>query len=348
MKPIDYWIENPQKASQNMQAFKDLISPEAESRLETLAHIAQQMTQMNFGKTIQLYTPLYLSNECINTCTYCGFSAPNKIRRKTLTPDQVLQEAHFLHQQGFRHLLLVSGEDPRVINLNYLEQILIKMKEFIPSITLEIAPQDLKEYEKLKSYGAEGIVVYQETYNRELYGELHPKGIKQLFDYRYHSLERAAKAGLKRLGAGILLGLYDWRQDSISLVEHVIYLMNQCWKNYFTISLPRLRKAAGDFNPLVHVSDLHFFQLILALRITLPQVGIILSTRETPELRDQLLPYGITQMSAGSKTEPGGYLFENQSEKQFSLEDNRTALEVATTITDSGYEAVWKNWEKDL
>lgn len=345
MPSVNLWLNQLDTANGNLQAFIDLIQCDAALHLENMARTANRLTQMNFGKTIQLFAPLYLSNECVNTCHYCGFSAPNKIRRRTLLISEVTNEAQYLYQKGFQNILLVSGEDPKAVSVPYLEQNVQRLHQFIPSLSLEVAPLETEEYLQLRLAGTEGIVVYQETYNRHLYKELHPRGKKKDYQWRLEALERASQAGIRRLGAGILLGLDDWRSDSIELFKHIQYLLKTCWKSFITISLPRIKPAAGDFEPLTHITDKEFIQLILAFRICLPQIGIVLSTRENPVLRNHLIPLGITHMSAGSKTDPGGYLTSDQSEPQFYLEDIRSAQEVAAMIQQKGYEAVWKNWE---
>ena len=344
-----YWLKNLNKACGNLSALESLIETPATEYLEDMAISARKLTKMHVGKTIQLYAPLYLSNECINSCQYCGFNTSSNIKRKTLSVLEIEMEAKYLHDQGFRHVLLVSGENPKLINIEYLSEAVQILHKFIPSITLEVAPQSITNYQKLKRAGAEGIICYQETYNSSLYDILHKNGLKKDFYFRYNTLERAAQAGLKRLGAGFLLGLADWKEDCIKLAEHISYLLKHCWKSQITISLPRLCNSNASFKPLTHVSDKNFLQLILSLRIVFPQVGIILSTREKAFLRNKLIPLGITQMSAGSKTNPGGYLNQDTCKSsQFDLEDTRPPKEIAAMITKTGYEPIWKNWEYDL
>ncbi len=337
-----------QKSQRNLEDFSVLISPRASFHLEKIAHASHQLTLQRFGRVIQLYAPLYLSNECVDTCTYCGFSRENKIARLTLTPQQVLMEARILLKKGFRHLLLVSGEHPRHTPPEYVAEVIQLLHKEIPSISLELAPQTEAVYKMWVESGAEGLVVYQETYQKQEYAEVHLAGKKKNYEWRLETPERAAAAGMKRIGIGILLGLSDWRKDALCLAAHAQYLLKNCWKTMLTISLPRIREAAGEFSPKYSISDREFTQLICALRLTFPDIGLVLSTREEPALRDGLMRLGITQMSAGSRTEPGGYENPKGAEEQFQIEDKRTPEEIAQVIYKSGYEPVWKDWEATL
>jgi 2-iminoacetate synthase len=336
------------------------------------------MTQQRFGKTIRLFAPLYLSNECVNNCAYCGFSRDNQILRVTLSLDEVRREADELKSQGFRNLLLVAGEHPKFVSNNYLRDCIATLHEDWPSISLEVGPMETADYAPLVAAGADGLVVYQETYDRKVYADMHTAGPKRNFDWRLETPERAYAAGFRRLGIAPLYGLADWRYEALSLAAHTDYLLRHCWKAAVTISLPRLRPCAGEFEPLTHMSDRELAQLICAFRIMFPDVGIVLSTRETPKLRDGLLPLGVTMMSAGSHTEPGGYtgagkekihhtergriveLASGASEwapqpdratnatGQFNIADERPAAEVAELIRRLGYEPVWKDWDAAL
>lgn len=306
---------------------------------------ARDLTRQRFGKTIQLYAPLYLSNECIDICRYCGFSLENKIPRKTLSVEEVLKEAGFLIGEGFRHLLLVSGEHPAHVSVDYLEEVVRRLKPCLASLSIEVAPFKEADYRRLIEAGLDGVVIYQETYDREVYASFHLAGPKKSYEKRLAAPEEAAKAGIPKLGIGILLGLSDWRRDAEALITHVKDLRRRYWQTEFTVSLPRLRPSASDFTPPYPVSDEEFVELVVTLRLTLPEVGIVLSTRESPELRDQLIGLGITQMSAGSKTEPGGYLNPKKELEQFEIEDHRSVSEVVKAIEEKGYEPVWKDWE---
>jgi 2-iminoacetate synthase len=331
-----------------LEDFSALISPAASHYLESMAQASHRLTVQRFGRVIQLYAPLYVSNECVDTCTYCGFSRENEIMRLTLKPLEVLREARHLLKAGFRHILLVSGEHPKFTPPEYIAQIVDLLHKEIPSISLELAPQTEQVYREWVKAGAEGLVVYQETYQKEAYAEVHLAGKKKNYEWRLETPERGACAGMKRLGIGILLGISDWRKDAVYLAAHAKFLMKHFWKCQITLSLPRIRPAAGGFQPKHIISDREFAQLICALRLFLPDAGIILSTRETPALRNGLMRLGITHMSAGSRTEPGGYENPDGAEEQFEIEDTRSPEEVALAIGKAGYEAVWKDWEAAL
>ena len=344
-----------------------LLSPAAAGQLEPLAKRAHQLTQQRFGRVIRLFAPLYLSSECINNCRYCGFSRDNPILRVTLSVDEVVREAKALAGQGFRNILLVAGEHPRFIPGGYLANCIEALREAVPSISLEVGPMETDEYRPLVQAGAEGLVVYQETYDREVYADMHTSGPKRNFDWRLETPERAHVAGFRRLGIGALFGLSDWRRETLCLAAHAQHLLRHCWKSQLTLSLPRLRPCAGEFEPLTDFDDRALVQAICALRLFLPDAGIVLSTRESASLRDRLIPLGVTVMSAGSHTEPGGYtgagqnnlhytergriveLAGNASEwaatGQFDIADEREPSTVAATLTRLGYEPVWKDWD---
>ncbi len=358
--------------------FAALISPAGSELLETLGRRAHGMTQQRFGKVIRLFAPLYLSNECINNCTYCGFSRDNPILRVTLSLDEVQREAAALQAQGFRNLLLVAGEHPKFVSNHYLRDCLAALHPAWPSLALEVGPMETEEYRPLVAAGADGLVVYQETYDREVYAAMHTAGPKRNFDWRLTTPERAYAAGFRRLGISPLYGLADWRYEALSAAAHAAYLLRNCWKAALTISTVRIRPCAGEFEPLTHISDRELAQLICALRLMFPDVGIVLSTREHPKLRDGLIPLGVTMMSAGARTEPGGYtgagkdkihhterglikeLASGASEwappegratnatGQFNVADERTPGEVAARIRKLGYEPVWKDWDAAL
>jgi len=360
----------------SLQDFAALLSPAAGDHfLEIMAQRSQRLTQQRFGKVIRLFAPLYLSNECINNCAYCGFSRDNPILRVTLSIEEVCRETDALLAQGFRNLLLVAGEHPRFISVDYLENCVREVHRRTPSVSLEIGPLDVEEYRRMVSAGADGLVVYQETYNREVYREMHISGPKRDFEWRLATPERAYAAGFRRLGIGPLYGLADWRYEAVAAAAHALYLLKHCWKAFLTISFPRLRPCAGEFQPRTQMADRDLVQLICAFRLLLPDVGLVLSTRESPALRNGVLPLGITLISAGSHTEPGGYtgagrdklhftergrireLAAGASEwagagatatGQFQIADERSAEEVAEFIRRLGYEPVWKDWDAAL
>ncbi|MBK8476999.1 MAG: 2-iminoacetate synthase ThiH [Opitutaceae bacterium] len=335
--------------------FAALISPAAEAHLETIARHSQELTQRNFGKVIRMFAPLYLSNECINTCSYCGFSRHNPIPRITLPIEQVQREGAMLAGRGFRSLLLVAGEHPKFVSNGYVTECIQRLLTHFPSVSLELGPLETVDYLPMVAAGCEGLVVYQETYHRTTYVALHTAGPKKDFDWRMDTVERGYAAGFRRLGIGALLGLHDWRSEALAVAAHALHLRKHCWKAYVTISLPRLRPAAGGFQPVNPMSDRQLALLIGAFRLLLPQVGLVLSTREGPHLRDGLMPLGITSMSAGASTEPGGYssFDENwapgeQKGEQFHIADERPPELVAEAIRRHGYEPVWKDFDRSL
>ena len=323
-----------------------LLSPAAGARLEDLAHAAHELTIRRFGRTVRLFAPLYLSNECVSVCTYCGFSAGNDIARRTLTIDEVAAEGNELRGRGFRHVLLVSGEHARIVSKDYLVDCVAALAPFLPSISVEVQVWDVATYRRLVDAGCEGLVVYQEAYDRATYESAHVKGKKRNYDWRLAAPDRGAEAGMRRLGIGALLGLHpDWQSEALAVAAHARSLIRRWWRCEVTVSLPRLRPAAG-YRPGSHVSDREFVQLLCALRIALPDVGLTLSTREAAAFRDRLVALGVTTMSAGSHTEPGGYAAPSAAEPQFEIADTRSPEEIVSMLRAAGYDPVWKDWQR--
>lgn len=363
--------ELPLTKSPSVRHFERLLSPASNGQLEELAQQSRSLTLQNFGRTMRLFAPLYLSNECINNCSYCGFSRDNLILRVTLELDQVVAEAQHLAAQGFRQILLVAGEHPKFVSSTYLADCVRALNSKFSSIAIEVGPMETNEYLPVVAAGAEALVVYQETYNRATYAVMHTSGPKRNFNWRLDCPVRGYEAGFRRIGVGALFGLAEWRSEAIALAAHVDYLLKRCWQAQISVSLPRLRPAAGGFQPTFSMTDRELAQLICALRITFPQIGIVLSTRERASLRDALVPLGVTMMSAGSHTEPGGYTrqgienlhrtirgrivapeFENGSDQlatgQFEISDERAPAEVAQVLRGIGLEPVWKDWDQAL
>ena len=368
----------PAQPSATLRKFAALLEPKTGAQIEAMAQESALLTRRNFGKAMRLFAPLYLSNECINSCAYCGFSRENAILRVTLEIQSVVKEARHLAAEGFRNILLVAGEHPKFVSNGYLEACIRALAPEIPSIALEVAPMETAGYIPLVRAGAEGLIVYQETYDRATYAELHAAGPKRDFDWRLACPQRAYAAGFRRIGIGALFGLGEWRREALALAAHLDHLLRRCWKAQFTVSLPRLRPCAGDFQPRHSLADRDFVQLVCALRICFPHVGIVLSTREPAPLRDALLPLGITMMSAGSHTEPGGYTGEGKDDlhltirgrrqeiassataprdgcnhdqtaaSQFEIADTRSAGEIADLLRSRGFEAVWKDWDQSI
>jgi 2-iminoacetate synthase len=359
------------KKSELVQQFEQLIGPKSDQELETMVQTSRALTLQNFGRTMRLFAPLYLSNECINNCRYCGFSRDNPILRVTLAVDEVVAEAQHLARQGFRQILLVAGEHPKFVGGDYLAECVRALAPEFSSISIEVGPMDTEDYVPIVEAGAEGLVVYQETYNRGVYAEMHTAGPKRDFNYRLDCAERGYAAGFRRLGIGALIGLSRWQDDAIALAAHLEHLFKHCWQAQMTVSVPRLRPAAGGFRPLFSMNDRELVQLVSALRITFPQAGIVLSTRERAPLRDALASMGVTTMSAGSHTEPGGYTRQGREHLhrtvrgrivapeyqdgedqlatgQFEISDQRSPAEIAAVLRGSGLEPVWKDWDQAL
>jgi 2-iminoacetate synthase len=331
----------------DLRDFAVLLSEAAATRLEELAQRARVTSLARFGPTVRLFAPLYLSNECVSTCTYCGFSAGNQIARRTLSVGEVEREAEELHQRGFRHILLVSGEHARIVNRGYLEECVAAVAPLFAQVSVEVQVWDTSTYRRLLAAGCDGVVVYQEAYDPGTYSGVHLKGKKRNYAWRLAAPDRAAEAGMRRLGIGTLLGLHpDWRSEAITLAAHAQALIRRWWRCEIQVSMPRLRPAAGGYSPAVPVDDAAFVQLLCALRVTLPDVGISMSTREPAALRDALVPLGVTSMSAGSHTEPGGYATETEAEPQFEISDTRSPAEVAAALRAAGFEPVWKDWQR--
>ena len=359
------------RKSHLIERFEYLIAATSDYELEAMAQTSRALTIKNFGRTMRLFAPLYLSNECINNCQYCGFSRDNPILRVTLDVEEVVAEARHLACQGFRHILLVAGEHPKFVSGDYLTECVRALVPDFSSISIEVGPMDTEDYLPIVEAGAEGLVVYQETYNRTVYAEMHTAGPKRDFSYRLDCAERGYTAGFRRLGIGALIGLSPWQDEAIALAAHLEHLFKHCWQAQITVSVPRLRPAAGGFGPLFAMSDRELVQLVCALRIAFPQLGIVLSTRERPPLRDALASIGVTIMSAGSHTEPGGYTrqgrehlhrtvrgrivapeYESGKDElatgQFEISDERSPGEIAAVLRGRGIEPVWKDWDQAL
>jgi len=330
----------------NLERLTVLVSPAARDFLEKMAQQAARLTVQRFGRTIQLYAPLYVSNVCVNSCAYCGYNRTTDFRRTQLSIDEALADAEIIADEGFRHLLLVSGEDRRFVTIDYLCELAQKLRRRFSSLSIEIFPLSEAEYRTLYEAGIEGVTLYQETYDRTLYAHYHPAGPKRDYDNRLDAPDRFAAAGMRQIGLGVLLGLEDWRIETLALAEHAAYLMRRYWRSQASFSFPRLRPALKVQDQWPHLlSDADLVQMMLALRLCFADAGIVLSTRERPELRNRLARICVTRMSAGSKTNPGGYTGHTETLEQFEPADHRSPAEVARVIRLSGKEAVWKDWD---
>ncbi len=321
-----------------------LLSPAATARLEELAQAAGATTLRRFGRAVRLYAPLYLSNACLSSCTYCGFAKDLPIARRTLSVDEVETEARLLTGRGFRHLLLVAGEHRVEVSGDYLLEVVERLRPLVPSLSIETQTWSDDTYARLVAAGLEGVVHYQETYDRARYSQTHTAGWKRDYDRRLNSTELAAAAGVRRLGVGALLGLAeDWRCDVLAVAAHAAFLVKRFWRTEVTVALPRIKPSASGYQPLAPVGDADYVQALAALRLFEPEAGIVLSTREPAALRDGLVRIAVTAMSAGSSTEPGGYSHPGEATEQFSISDERTPAQVAAMLTAAGYEPVWKD-----
>lgn len=333
------------KEKRDLEDFKALISPAALPFLEEMAQLSQLTTKKRFGNTIQMYTPMYLSNECQNICTYCGFSFTNKIPRRTLTDNEIIKEVKFLKEKGYDHILLVTGEANTKVGVPYINNAIQLIKSYFSNITIEVQPLDQNDYEVLAKNGLYAVLVYQETYHRAEYKKHHPKGKKSNFNYRLETPDRLGKAGIHKIGLGALFGLEDWRADSFFTALHHHYLKKKYWKTKYSISFPRLRPFSGGLEPKVEMKDRDLVQLICAFRLLDEDLELSISTRENESFRNHIVQLGITSMSAESKTNPGGYAVEPQSLEQFEISDERSTKEITDMLKNQGLEAVWKDWE---
>ena len=324
-----------------------LLAPVAQQRLEVMAQLSRSHTQRRFGKTIQLYIPLYLSNACTNHCIYCGFNHENKIKRVILTEEEIEKEVLAIREMGnFQHILLVTGESPRHCGTAYLKKAIEIVRKHFANVSIEVQPMDQADYEELIAAGLNSVYVYQETYHKERYRIYHPAGKKRDYDYRLDTCERLGRAGIRKMGLGVLVGLENWRTDMAYMALHLRYLQKKYWRTKYSISFPRIRPHEGEgFKPNVVMSDKELAQAIFAFRIYDNDTEIALSTREAPEMRNNMCSLGVTSMSAGSKTEPGGYACYPESLEQWTMADDRSPAEVVEAINKQGYEAVWKDWD---
>ncbi|NBX02229.1 2-iminoacetate synthase ThiH [bacterium] len=329
----------------DLEDFQALISPAATPYLETLARLSQEKTLRRFGRTIQLFAPAYLSNECQNVCTYCGFSAGNKIPRRTLNPAEILREAGALKKLGFEHVLLLTGESNKIA-VPYFTAALDLLRPHFSSLSMEVQPLETAEYLELRKHGLNAVLVYQETYHKETYQQHHPKGRKSDFAWRLDAPDRIGQAGVHKIGLGALFGLEDWRTECFFTALHLQWLERKHWRSRFSVSFPRLRPHEGNLSPKVEMTDRHLVQAICAFRIFNGELELTLSTRESPAFRNHAFKCGVTTMSAGSRTNPGGYAEGKEASlEQFAIEDERSPEEIAAMLREAGYETIWKDWD---
>lgn len=326
-----------------------LLSPAASGFLEPLAQKAQLLTRQRFGNTVSFYVPLYLSNLCANDCTYCGFSMSNKLKRKMLDEQEIERECEAIRELGFEHLLLVTGEHQTKVGMDYFRQHIPAIRRQFSSLQMEVQPLDEHEYVELKTLGLDGVMVYQETYHQAVYAQHHLRGNKQDFFWRLETPDRLGRAGIDKIGLGALIGLSDsWRTDCFMVAEHLLWLQQNYWQSRYSISFPRLRPCAGGVEPASVMTESQLVQVICAFRLLAPDVELSLSTRESPWFRNHMIPLAINNVSAFSKTQPGGYADNHPELEQFAPHDGRTPAEVAMALTQSGLQPVWKDWDSYL
>lgn len=324
--------------------FISFLSPQAEPYLEEMAQKAHQLTVQNFGKVMLLFAPIYLSDYCVNHCTYCSFSITNHFSRKKLSMEELHREAEQLAAQGIKHIVILTGESKLHTPISYIVECLEVLSSYFSSISIEVHPMEVSEYKLLEESGVDGVIVYQEVYDRQEYRRIHLKGPKRSYSYRLAAPERACQAGMSHVTIGALLGLHDWRSEAFYTGLHAEYLQSNYLQSQISISPPRIRPHLGQYLPKCQVEEKHLVQAILAYRLYLPNIGLTLSTREEALLRDHLIFLGITKMSAGSSTKVGGYSQSGEREAQFEISDERSIREIYHMLERQGFQPIFKDW----
>lgn len=335
------------KSTRDLDDFMALISPAAAPYLEDMASLSKQLTRHRFGNTMNLFVPLYLSNLCANECSYCGFTMSNKIKRTTLSVADTLKEIDAITAMGFSQVLLVTGEHETKVGVDYFMATLKALRPQVSYLMMEVQPLKQSEYASLKQEGLDAVLVYQETYSPQHYAKYHTRGKKQDFLWRLSTSDRIGVAGIDKIGIGALLGLGDWRVDSVMTALHGQLIQQHYWRSRVAISFPRLRRCEGSDNSPSHFAlpnEAQLLQLICAHRLFNPQAELSLSTRESARFRDGALTLGVTSMSAASQTQPGGYSQPSTALNQFDIDDNRCVADVVSAIEQQGLEPVWKDW----
>lgn len=327
--------------------FMALISPAASPYIEQMARRSRAITEQRFGKTVSIFIPMYITNSCTNSCVYCGFNRHNKIPRVILTPEQIEAECKAIKAMGpFENLLIVTGENPLAAGTDYIEKALQVCRPYFSNLTIEVMPLSAEDYERLTHSGLNGVICFQETYNRARYKVYHPAGMKSKFEWRCDGFDRMGMAGVHKIGMGVLIGLEDWRTDVTMMARHLLYLRKNYWKTKYSVNFPRMRPSESGFQPNVVMSDRELAQLTFAFRIFDPDVDISYSTRENHAFRNNMATLGVTTMSAGSKTDPGGYATYPDSLEQFAISDPTSPAAIAADLRALGREPVWKDWDR--
>lgn len=327
----------------------NLLAPAAAEALDAMRQAATLARRRYYGKTVSVYAPLYISNTCVNSCKYCDFNIHHHAERKILTLDEIRRECDAIRQNGIDSLLIVAGEDPKHMTVEFLGEVGRMLRERFSYLALEVAPQDEAGYRALFAAGYEGLTCFQETYDQKLYRELHPAGPKRDYDYRVGTQLRAGRAGFRTLGVAFLLGLADWRLEAASLGAHALYLMKECYRSKVQFAFPRITPVSDGFQPACPVNEAELEQMMLAFRIVFPECGMTVSTREAPEFRDRIVQSAADNMSAGSRVTPGGYaVLADRDVAQFTLNDSRSPAEVYSAIRLHGQQVVFKTWDNRI
>jgi 2-iminoacetate synthase len=332
-------------AAPGLEELAALLSPAAAGYLEQMARKARLLTRKQFGRTIELYIPLYISNLCCGGCDYCGFASDRPVERRRLSPAEIEREISELARQGFDEVLLLTGERSGEEDFAYLGDAVRLCRRYITRVTVEAFPMETAEYARLVEDGLFGITIYQETYDRQLYRKVHRWGPKRDYDSRLDTPERALAAGARSAGLGVLLGLGEARDDLLHLAAHVGRLYRDHWQAFLSVSFPRLRPEAGGRRAARPVSDRELAQFVFAFRIAFPRIHLVLSTRESSLMRDNLAGVGISKMSVGSRTTVGGYERPYGDARQFELADERTREQFCRALGERGLMGVYKNWD---
>lgn len=328
-------------------SFLKLLSPAASSSLEPMALRSQKESLNHFGKTILLYAPIYISNYCVNRCIYCNFNHKNRITRSSLNMEEIKKEGEAVRKGGIQHVLLLTGESRKYSSVEYIEEAIKVLKPFFPSNTLEVYPMQEAEYAQLINAGADGVTIYQETYDEAVYDKVHLAGPKKNYQFRLDAPERALKAKARTIGIGALLGLADWRLEAFKTGLHAKYLSERYPDAEIGLSLPRIKGIETTECEKVNyqnISDKAFVQILCALRMFLPFCSISISTRENSDFRRKLIPIGVNKISAGVSTEVGGYATRKNSSSQFDISDHSSVVAVTNMIQEAGYQPIMKDW----
>ena len=347
-KTADDVVRALQKDHCDVDDFMALISPAAEPFLEQMAQLSRKYTLERFGRTVSMFIPLYLTNSCTNSCVYCGFHIANKMKRTILNEEEMVNEYKAIKELGpFENLLMVTGENPAKAGVDYLARALVLAKPYFSNLKIEVMPLSAEDYEKLTHHGLNGVICFQETYHRENYKLYHPRGMKSNFEWRVNGFDRMGQAGVHSIGMGVLIGLEkEWRTDLTMMAYHLRYLQHHYWRTKYSVNFPRMCPAEnGGFQPNYVMSDRELAQLTFAMRIFDHDVDISYSTRERAEFRDHMATLGVTTMSAGSKTEPGGYHTHPEALEQSEITDPRPVEKVISDLKLLGVEPVWKDWD---